>query len=90
MKRERPPVRGASGLPMKLVAPPRRGAAIGIKIVIGEYLASGSGVETRLTRTAPAFVRVTVRYTPSAVGSIFADINAGGGCPRLTARGTGI
>jgi hypothetical protein len=40
--------------------------------------------------TAPAFVRVTVRYTPSAVGSIFADVNAGGGCPRLTARGVGI
>lgn len=40
--------------------------------------------------TAPAFVRVTVRFTPNALGSYFADIVAGGGCPRLTARGTGI
>src|ERR1041385_1209635 len=40
--------------------------------------------------TPPAFVRVTVRFTPTAAGSMFADINAVGGCPRLTARGTGI
>ena len=40
--------------------------------------------------TAPAFVRVTVRFTPTAPGSIFADINAGNGCPRLTARGIGV
>ena len=40
--------------------------------------------------TAPAFVRVSVRFTPSAVGPTFADIRAEGGWPRLTARGKGI
>jgi hypothetical protein len=40
--------------------------------------------------TPPGFVRVTVRFTSTTVGSFFADINAGGGCPRLTARGTGM
>ena len=38
---------------------------------------------------AEAVARVTVRFTSSAAGSIFLDINAGGGCPGLTARGTG-
>ncbi len=40
--------------------------------------------------TAPNVVRVTVRFAPTSPGSIFADIRAGGACPRLTARGAGI
>jgi hypothetical protein len=40
--------------------------------------------------TAPNVVRVTVRFAPNSTGPIFADIRAGGGCPRLTARGRGI
>lgn len=39
--------------------------------------------------TPPGFVRVTVRFTPSATGVQTISISAGAGCPAISARGTG-
>jgi hypothetical protein len=39
--------------------------------------------------TPPAFVRVTVRFSPSSTGFKQCTVSPGAGCPALTVRGTG-